>query len=210
MMGIKALCNREVSIQPKLQECIGEDIFQLPVRTPGACLHFFKFYLFVCVFILGCPGSSLLVWAFSGCDKWVLLSSCGAQASHCGGSASCGLQSLQCMSSTVAAHGPSCLVACGIFLDQGWDCVPCAGRQILDHWTTREVQLVCILSSLTLLHHQHSNWDLRSKYCDISMCLGKKNKAEELNANPDSASYNLCILWESLTPLITQFSHLQI
>lgn len=41
------------------------------------------------------------------------------------------------------------------------------------------------------------------------MCLGK-NKAEELNANPDSAPCNLCILWESLTPLITQFSHLQI
>ena len=42
------------------------------------------------------------------------------------------------------------------------------------------------------------------------MCLGKKHKAEELDANPDSAPDNLCILWESLIPLTAQFSHPQI
>ena len=36
--------------------------------------------------------------------------------------------------SVVAARGPSCSVACGIFLDQGSNlCVSCSGRQILYH-----------------------------------------------------------------------------
>lgn len=70
--------------------------------------------------------------------------------------------------------------------------------------------LVCILSSLPLLHYQHSNWDLRNKYCNISMCFGKKHKVEGPDANPDSAISNLCILGECLTLLMTQFSHLQI
>ena len=34
----------------------------------------------------------------------------------------------------------SCSVACGIFLDQGSN-VPCIGRWILSHWTTREAQM---------------------------------------------------------------------
>ena len=42
------------------------------------------------------------------------------------------------------------------------------------------------------------------------MCLGKKHKAEELDANPDSPPDNLCVSWESLIPLTAQFSHLQI
>ena len=41
----------------------------------------FKFYLF----ILFWAGSSLLCELFSSCSKWGLLSSCGAQASHCNG-----------------------------------------------------------------------------------------------------------------------------
>ena len=49
---------------------------------------------------------------------------------------------------SVVAHGPSCSVACGIFPDQGsnpcplhWqaDSQPLHGRQILNHWATREV-----------------------------------------------------------------------
>ena len=36
------------------------------------------------------------------------------------------------------AHGPSCSAACGIFPDQARTRVPCIGRQILNHCTTRE------------------------------------------------------------------------
>ena len=44
---------------------------------------------------------------------------CGVRASHCGGFSCCGAQALQCTGSVVVAHGLSCSVACGIFLDQG-------------------------------------------------------------------------------------------
>ena len=40
--------------------------------------------------------------------------------------------------SVVAAHGPSCPMACGIFPDQGSNPSPCSGRQILNCWTTRD------------------------------------------------------------------------
>ena len=39
---------------------------------------------------------------------------------------------------TPQAHGLSCSMACGIFLDQGSNPESCTGRQILYHWTTRE------------------------------------------------------------------------
>ena len=39
----------------------------------------------------------------------------------------------------VVAHGLSCSLACGIFPDEGSNCVPRIGRQILNYWTTREV-----------------------------------------------------------------------
>ena len=42
--------------------------------------------------------------------------------------------------STAAAFGLSCF-ACGIFLDQGSNPIPCIGRRILIHCATREVQL---------------------------------------------------------------------
>ena len=41
--------------------------------------------------------------------------------------------------SIAVEHGLRCPVACGIVLDRGWKHVPCIGRQIPNHWTTREV-----------------------------------------------------------------------
>ena len=41
--------------------------------------------------------------------------------------------------SVVVAHRLSCSVACGIFLDWGLNQCPSVGRQILNHWITREV-----------------------------------------------------------------------
>ena len=37
------------------------------------------------------------------------------------------------------------LVACGIFQDQRWNRVQCIDRQILNHWTTREVLLLSFI-----------------------------------------------------------------
>ena len=44
----------------------------------------FFFFLINFLFILGCAGSPLLRGLFSSCGEQGLLSSSGAQASHCG------------------------------------------------------------------------------------------------------------------------------
>ena len=40
--------------------------------------------------------------------------------------------------SVAVAHGLCCSLACGIFLDQGLNPWPLNGRQILNHWATKE------------------------------------------------------------------------
>ena len=85
-------------------------------------------------------GLHCYVQAFSSCDK---------QGLHC--SIMCGLliaeaslvaeDRLSNLASVVMVHWLSCPRASGIFLYQGSNCVSCIGRQILNLWTTREVQL---------------------------------------------------------------------
>ena len=48
------------------------------------------------------------------------------------------------------AYGLSCSAACGIFLDQGSNRVPCAGRQILNHCATREAPSLGFLVECSL------------------------------------------------------------
>ena len=92
--------------------------------------YFFNFY-----FIFGCIGwlfvatlrlSLAVVSRGYSSSRWLLLSwSTGSR----------------CMSSAVAVRGLSCFSACGIFLDQGSNRVPCIGRQIPIHCATREVRV---------------------------------------------------------------------
>ena len=82
-------------------------------------------------FIFGCIGSLSLHRLFSGYSKRGLLSSCGAQASHCSGFSCCRARALDIWASVVEtprlqSTGPvvvvqrlSCSVACGIFPDKG-------------------------------------------------------------------------------------------
>ena len=82
-------------------------------------------------FTLGYAGSLSLHRLFSSCSKRGLLSSCGAQASHCSGFSCCIARALGAWASVVEAPrlqsaGPvvgvkwlSCSVACGIFPDKG-------------------------------------------------------------------------------------------
>ena len=67
------------------------------------------------LFFFSCSVSSLTLVAFSTCGERRLLSSCGAQASHCSG----GAQFPGMRASVVVAHGLSCSGVCGVFLDQG-------------------------------------------------------------------------------------------
>ena len=87
------------------------------------------------------------------------LSSCGAQASCCGGFSACGVQAL----------GPAGFSSGGIWAQRLWHtglvaprhvgssqtrdqtCVPCIGRWILNYWTTKEVPLIVVLICISLI-----------------------------------------------------------
>ena len=57
---------------------------------------YFIIIIIIIIIILAVLGLLLLVWAFSGCSKWVLLSGCGAQDSHCSGFSCCWAQAGGC------------------------------------------------------------------------------------------------------------------
>ena len=90
--------------------------------------------------IFGCArSSSLHMGSLQLCRVGATLH-CGVWASHCYGF-SCGTWAPGSWASVVVAHGLRCPTACGIFPDQGFKThVPCIGRWILNHWTTRKVK----------------------------------------------------------------------
>ena len=59
-----------------------------PHRKYTFSKRFLKVSLNFCLLIFGCAGFSFCAWAFS---------SCGTQASHCGGFSCCGAQALGCV-----------------------------------------------------------------------------------------------------------------
>ena len=93
---------------------------------------------------------SLLLWAGFLELRW-------ARTSHCGGF-SCG--GFKCAGSGVVVQGFSCSVACGIFLDRNRTRVPCIGRWILNHWTTRKS---CIILTLLVRIAKTRLWGSHSK-----------------------------------------------
>ena len=94
-------------------------------------IGFLKIYLFSATLGLHC-----CMQAFSSCSKWGLLSSCCAQASHCGGFSCCRAQALGVMGSVAVVlwHMESFQIRDGTR-------VPCIGRRILNHWTIRKIRL---------------------------------------------------------------------
>ena len=135
-----------------------------------------KCFLFTSLFIWGCAGSSLPWGLFSSCEQG-MLSRCGPQACFSlrwllllwsSGSRACGLQdvwlkdSVDC-GSQVLEHRVDNLWHVGLaalrHVGSSWtreqSYVPCIGRQILNHWTTREVlasRLQVSEQTLALLH----------------------------------------------------------
>ena len=89
---------------------------------------------------------------FSSCGQQELLSSCGAQASHCDGvsvtehrrGAAPGLWGI---SSRVAVHGLSCSKTSGIFLDQGLNPHLLYLQVNFYHWAIREAPEVLFILS---------------------------------------------------------------
>ena len=110
--------------------------------------------LFLIHFFFGCAGSSLLRVGFLQLRRAGATLHCGAGASHCGGFSCCRAQALGTQASVVLARGLSGCGSPAQLLRNMWDlpgpgkktgkfsqtCVLCTGRQILNHYATREAQ----------------------------------------------------------------------
>ena len=71
-------------------------------------IHIKKKFIYLFLAVLGlCLGLRCCSWAFSRCSDPGLLSSCGVQASHCGGFSCCKTRALGTLASVVAACGLS-------------------------------------------------------------------------------------------------------
>ena len=100
----------------------------LPAELPGKprecaiCSQIIMIFLmalyFVILFIFGCAGACCCMQIFCCCSEWGLLSNCDVRASHWSGFSYCGAWALGCMGFS------SCLMICGIFLDQGLNLCP--------------------------------------------------------------------------------------
>ena len=95
----------------------------LSVIFGGFCL--FVLFSFLFFFFSTALGLHCCVQDFSSCSEWGLLSDCS------------GLVIV--MVSLAAACRLNCPLACGIFLEKGFNSFHCIDREILNHWTTREV-----------------------------------------------------------------------
>ena len=106
---------------PRKQAC---SFWQARSKYIILCVYFWLHW----VFVAGCgPSIVAASWVLQSDDFsswWLLL--LGSTGSQCSGS-------------VVVVHGLCGLAACGIFLDQGLNSCPLDGRQILNHWTTRDV-----------------------------------------------------------------------
>lgn len=101
------------------------------------------------VFALPVLGLRCYTQVFSGCGDG------GCSSLWCVGFSWQRLLLLPSTGSVVAARGLRCSSACAVFPGQGPKLCPCTGRQMLLHWTTREVpraSSVCWGIPLGVLH----------------------------------------------------------
>ena len=121
-------------------------------------LFLFLKFILLFIFLLAALGPYCCVRAFLQLRRAGATLRCGARASHCGGFSCCGAQALGVWASVVVARG---LSSCGLVgsraqAHQLWRTdlvaprhvgssrtrartrVPCIGRQILNHCTTKE------------------------------------------------------------------------
>ena len=151
-------------------------------------LFFYKFiYSFIHLFIylfLAALGLRCCAWAFLYLPRAGATLHCGAWASHCCGFSCCRARALGTRASVVVphglysagsvvvAHGLSCSAARGIFPTRARTRVPCIGRWILNHCSTREA-----LSELFLTASPYSDLPLTgnsqrfSSLCSSLTCI---------------------------------------
>ena len=122
-------------------------------------------YLFFAALALCC-----CVHAFSSCSELRLLSSCCVWASHCSGFSYCGACAL---GHRFSSCGPwaYALKHVGPSWTRDGTCVPCIGRQILNHWTTMEVWHFLVKNKLITFRIPDGDCSDEIKRC---LLLGRK------------------------------------
>ena len=94
---------------------------------PRACVYIHIFIYIYIYLILAALSLCCCTQAVSRCGERMLLSSCRAQASHCGGFSFRGAPPLACAGSVAVVPGLRCSTACRIFPDQ-------VSNMCLLHW----------------------------------------------------------------------------
>ena len=103
-------------------------------------LFSFFYYLYLSVLGFWCSTCALCCcsWAFSSPGGWGLLSSCSTQASPYSGFSHCGAQALEYTGFPICCTSAQWLQLMGSGArDQTR--IPCIGRWVLNHWTTKKV-----------------------------------------------------------------------
>ena len=113
------------------------------------CPSFF-FLIFIYLFIYGCVGSSFLCEGFLQLRQAGATLHCGAQASHYRGLSCCGAQAPDVQAQQLWLTGLVTSRHVGSSQTRARTCVPCIGRQILNHCATREALFVHLDSSTAL------------------------------------------------------------
>ena len=99
------------------------------------CIFFFNFFLY---FIFGCVVSSFLCEGFLQLRRAGSTLHRGARASHYRGLSRCGAQAPDAQAQQLWLTGPVAPRHVGSSQTRARTRVPCTGRQILNHCTTRE------------------------------------------------------------------------
>ena len=100
----------------------------------------FVFYLFVCFWLCWVFRCCMLIFLWLRQVRAPLLLS--VQASLCSGFSCCRAWAVECGLSMCGPRAEVLHVACGISWTRNQTHVPCIGRQILQHWTSRKVPLI--------------------------------------------------------------------
>ena len=108
--------------------------------------------------------------AFSSCSEWGTLSSCGVWASYCRGFSPCRAQALRVQTQKLWCIGWLSSRHVGSSCTRDQTCVPCIGRQIPNHWTTREIltETFCLLAYILLLFYWQI-WGKCENFKDIHL-----------------------------------------
>ena len=140
-------------------------------------LIFFLINLFIYLFIFGCVGSSFLCEGFLQLQRAGATLHRGARASHCRGLSSCGAQAPDAQAQQLWPTGLAAPRHVGSSQTRARTRVPCTGRQILNHYATREAPRITNIelttNSNSCLNEVYLNtYILPLRHITAFLCLG--------------------------------------